>query len=143
MAQTYYENVEVGQELQPLVQHITTQQLVWWAAGSGDFYQIHYDKDFALGNGLPGVIVHGALKHAIMGRYLDELAGPGGLVQEFRVSYRGMDQPGNDLSVKAKVTGKRVEDGKNLVDVEIWTENPSGEVTSPGSAVVELPSRGG
>ncbi len=141
MAETYFEDLEVGKELPPLVQHVTTQQLVFWAAGSGDFYQIHYDKDYALGNNLPGVIVHGALKHAIMGRYLDELAGPKGFVREFQVSFRGMDQPGHDMSVKGTVTGKRVEDGKHLVDLEIWTESYEGKKTTPGTAVVELPAR--
>ena len=142
MAQTYYEDLSEGQELTPLVNKTTTQQLVFWAAASGDFYQIHYDKDYALGNNLPGVIVHGALKHAIMGRYLDEIAGPKGFVQEFKCSFRGMDEPGNDLIIKGSVTGKRQEGGKNLVDIEVWTENPDGQKTSPGSATVELPSKG-
>jgi acyl dehydratase len=141
MTQKYFEDLAEGQSLDPLVIPVTTQQLVFWAAASGDFYQIHYDKDYALGNNLPGVIVHGALKHAIMGRYLDELAGPGGFVHEFGCSFRGMDQPGNDLAIKATVTAKKQEDGKNLVELEVWTENPEGQKTSPGTAVVELPSR--
>ena len=77
-----------------------------------------------------------------MGRYLDEIAGPKGFVQEFKCSFRGMDEPGNDLIIKGSVTGKRQEGGKNLVDIEVWTENPDGQKTSPGSATVELPSKG-
>jgi len=140
--QTYFEDLQEGKELPALTDEITTQQLVWWAAASGDFYQIHYDKDYALGNNLPGVIVHGALKHAIIGRYLDELAGDKGFVREFRVSFRGMDQPGHEMSVKGTVTSKRQEDGKNLVDLEVWTESYEGKKTTPGTAVVELPSKG-
>ena len=57
----YWEDVEEGTRVSPLEKHPTTQQLVMYAGASGDFYQIHYDNDFAKNNGLPGVIIHGAL----------------------------------------------------------------------------------
>ena len=57
----FYEDIEVGSELPALVKCPTTMQLVKFAGASGDYYQIHYDKDFAQANGLPGVIAHGWL----------------------------------------------------------------------------------
>ena len=68
----FWEDIEIGTELPPLVKKPTTQQLVKWAGASGDFYQIHYDKDFAIGTGLPGVIIHGALKSAWLGQLLGD-----------------------------------------------------------------------
>ena len=62
-----------------------------WAAGSGDFYQIHYDKDFAQGTGLKGLIVHGALKNAFLGQLLHDWIGEKGQLRRFGCSYRGMD----------------------------------------------------
>ena len=38
--------------------------------------------------------------------------------------------------------GKRQDGGEHLVDLEIWTENPQGQRTTPGTATVALPSRG-
>ena len=67
--QIYFEDVEVGTEIGPLEKNPTTQQLVKYAGASGDFYQIHYDKDFALANKLPGVILHGALKNGFPVHY--------------------------------------------------------------------------
>ena len=58
--QPYIQDVEPGQELTPLVKQPTTRQLVMYAGASGDFYEIHYDKDYALAQRLPGVILHGA-----------------------------------------------------------------------------------
>ena len=46
--QIFFDDVEVGAEIGPLEKHPTTQQLVKYAGASGDFYQIHYDKDFPL-----------------------------------------------------------------------------------------------
>lgn len=139
--QLYFEDVQEGQQIELRVTP-TTQQLVQWAAASGDFYQIHYDKDFAISTGLPGVIVHGALKHALLGRMLWEWIRYAGRIKRWAVSYRGMDVPGQEMICRGRVTGKRVQDGQHLVDLEIWTENPQGQRTTPGTATVILPSRG-
>ena len=139
--QFYFEDVEAGFEIPPLEKNPTTQQLVKYAGASGDFYQIHYDKDFALKNHLPGVILHGALKNAFLGQLMTDFAGELGWLRKLSVQYRGMDQPGAPVVCKGKVVKKYVEGGKHLVDCEIWLENAQGEKTTPGSATVILPSR--
>jgi acyl dehydratase len=139
--QLYFEDVQDGQEIELKVTP-STQQLVHWAAGSGDFYQIHYDQDFAKSTGLQGNIVHGALTQAFLGRRQHEWIRYDGRVKRWAVSYRGMDVPGQEMTCKGKVTAKRREGGENLVDLEVWTENPQGQRTTPGTATVALPSRG-
>ena len=141
MGQVYFEDVKVGDEIPSLKKNCSTQQLVLWAAGSGDFYQIHYDKDFAQRTGLKGLIVHGALKHAFLGQLLHDWAGESGQVRKFGCAYRGMDEPDQDILCRGIVTGKRQEGGKGLVDLEVWTEKPDGTKTSPGTATVSLPSK--
>ncbi len=139
--QRYFEDVEAGQEIPPLEKHPTTQQLVKYAGASGDFYQIHYDKDFAIKNNLPGVILHGALKNAFLGQLATDFAGEHGWLRKLSVQYRGMDQPGTMVVCKGKVVKKYTEHGQHLVDCEIWLENAKGEKTTLGSASVVLPSR--
>jgi acyl dehydratase len=141
MAQVYFEDVTEGAEIPKLVQNCDSQRLVFWAAGSGDYYQIHYDKDFAQATGLPECIVHGALKHALLGRLLHEWAGEGGKIKRVACQYRGMDMIAKDVTCRGVVTGKRSEEGRNVVELEVWTEDPKGNKTTPGTAVMELPSR--
>ncbi len=143
MAQLHFEDVSEGHDVTTLTQRCDSQRLVYWAAGSGDFYQIHYDKDFAQATGLPDRIVHGALKHALLARMLHEWAGDEGRVKRVACQYRGMDMVDKDVICKGVVTGKRSEDGENLVDIDIWTEDPEGRKTTPGAATVALPSRAG
>ncbi|UCB42914.1 MAG: hypothetical protein JSV77_10795 [Dehalococcoidales bacterium] len=140
--QIYWEDVDVGTEITPLEKQPTPQQLVRWAGASGDFYQIHYDKDFALGNQLPGIIVHGALKSAWLGQLLSDWVGEKGNVKTYGCSYRGMDVPGDTLTCKGTVTKKYTEGDEHLVDCDIWLENSQGEKTTPGTAVVALPTKG-
>ena len=139
--QLYFEDVEEEMEIPPLVKHPTTQQLVMYAGASGDFYQIHYDKDYALGNKLPGVIIHGALKNAWLGQLMTGWIGEGGTLKKLGVQYRGMDVPGDTITCKGRAIKKHTEGDDHLVECEIWLENSKGEKTTPGSATVLLPSR--
>ncbi len=91
---------------------------------------------------MPGVIVHGALKSAWLGQLLGDWVGEDGSVRKYGCSYRGMDVPGDTLTCKGKVTKKYVEGDEHLVECEIWLENSKGEKTTPGTAVVVLPSKG-
>ena len=141
--QIYWEDVSEGMDMPPLVKNPTTQQLVKYAGASGDYYQIHYDKDFAKGNGLDDVILHGALKNAYLGQYMTDWMGPLGTLSMLSCQYRGMDSPGQPITARGSVTRKYQEDGRNLVDCEIWLENTEGQKTTPGAATVELPSRQG
>jgi len=140
--QVYYEDVEEGKEIPQLVKNPTTQQLVKWAGASGDYYQIHYDKDFAQAAGLSGVIVHGRLKSSFLGQLMSDWVGEEGWVKKISVQHRGMDFPGEQLTCKGTVTKKYIQDGEHIVELEIWTENPRGEKTAPATATVALPSRG-
>ena len=140
--QVYFEDVNEGDEIPNLKKNCSTQQLVQWAAGSGDFYQIHYDKDFAQSTGLKDIIVHGALKNAFLGQLLHDWAGAKGRVKKFGCDYRGMDDAKQDINCRGVITKKYQENGENIVELDIWTENPDGKKTSPGTGVVTLPSRG-
>jgi acyl dehydratase len=126
--------VEVGDSIPDLVKHPTTRQLVQYAGAQGDFYEIHYDHDYARGVGLPGVILHGLLKAAFLGQLVTDWLGDGGKVKTLEISYRGVDQPGNPYTCRGRVT--RV-DGRE-VELEVWGENSAGERTTVGSATVEL-----
>ena len=139
--QVFYEDVREGMEIPSLVKHPTTRQLVMWAMASGDLYEIHYDRDFAKSHGLDSVILHGRLKAAFLGQLLTDWMGTEGVLKKMSCQYRGIDVPGQDILVKGTVTKKYVQNGEHCVELEIWTENPRGIKTTPGSAVVTLPSR--
>lgn len=142
--QIYFEDVNEGQELPPIKIAPDKQQLVKFAAGSGDFNPLHFDEKFPMlkAMGLSDNIVHGRFKYAQVGRIVSAFAGYKGKVKKFGVSYRGMDLPNREITVGGVVTAKRREGGENLVDLDVWTQDPDGKKTTPGTATVALPGRG-
>ena len=137
-----FEDVKEGDAIPPfVVENLSRTDLVKYAGASGDFYQIHYDKDFAVGNNLPGVILHGALKNGFLGQMMTNFAGHEGWLRKLAVQYHGMDLPDSKVVCKGKVVKKYAQGRDHLVDCEIWLENAKGEKTTIGSATVILPSR--
>jgi len=137
--QIYYEDVAEGGEITMLVKEPTTRQLVRWAGASGDYYQIHYDKDFAQSKGLSGVIVHGQLVASFLGQFLTDWIGDKGSLRRLTCSYRGINFPGEAITCQGKVTKKYITDGEHFLDCTVWAENPKGEKTVTGKATVILP----
>ena len=127
-------SIVVGQRLPELVKHPTTRQLVQYAGASGDFYEIHYDQDFARSTGLPGVILHGLLKAGFLAQLVTSWAGSNARLKSFEVSYRGLDLPGRACRCRGVV---RSVDG-TTAELEIWTEDPDGRRTTLGTATVDL-----
>ncbi len=132
----------MGGELTPLVKQPTSRQLVMWAGASGDYNPIHYDKDFAQSRGLPGIVVHGQLVGCFLGQMVTDWAGEQGRLKQLTLTYRRMTFPGEALACKGTVTKKYIEDDQHFVVCSLWAENPNGEKTVTGTAVVTLPARG-
>ena len=141
MEQIYFDDVEEGSEVPTLRKDPTPQQLVKYAGASGDFYQIHYDVNFAKNNGLPDIILHGALKNAFLGQLMTDYVGHEGTLKKLSCQYRAMDIPGTPVFAKGTVVKKYIENSENVVECEIWLENEAGEKTTPGYAVVSLPNK--
>ncbi len=126
--------LKAGDEIPELVKNPTTRQLVQYAGAQGDFYEIHYDQDFARSVGLPGVILHGLLKAAFLGQLVTEWVGDRGTLAGFEVSYRGTDQPGRPYRCRGRVTKV---DG-DQVELEVWGEDSAGNRTTVGTATVDM-----
>ena len=137
----FWEDVDEGMELPALVKEVTLRQLVKYAGAADNYAEIHYDKDHAQSIGLPGPVVHGALKSAFLAQLVNDWIGEGGTLKKLSCQYRGMDVPGDTLICKGTVTRKFVQDGQHMVDCRIWAENAQGKYNTPGSATVVLPSR--
>lgn len=139
--QVFFEDLVPGDELPPMSTTFTTRRLVQFAGAALDFYEIHYDREYAREIGLDSLLVHGALKNALLGRFVHEWIGPGGRILAFGCQYRGMDVPGEELVCRGAVTDKREQDAEGLLELDIRLEKADGTVTTPGFGRVALPFR--
>lgn len=150
--QLYWEDVEVDSEITPLSKIASTRMLVKFAGASGDFNPLHYEDAFAASQGVGKPIVHGQLKRAWLAQLITDWIGEQGTLKKFSCQFRGMDYPrpmktivepqeGETWWCQGTVTSKYIKDDEHRIECEIWVENGKGERTTPGSAIVALPSR--
>ncbi len=137
----YFEDVSIGDQLPDIVKNPDTRQLVMYAGASQDFVAIHYDLNVAKEAGHPTVIIHGALKSAWLGELVTSWMGADGRLLELDVSYRAIDFPNSTATCVGKVTDTRIEHGVGIVELEIGLRNAEGDISTPGRALVSLPTR--
>jgi acyl dehydratase len=133
-----FSTLAVGDQLEPLSKALDRAQLVKYAAGSGDFNPLHYDPEFPQAREIGDNIVHGRLKYAALGQLVSDRLGHTGFIRRLSASYRGMDRRGETFTCRGRVTAVREQDGRQLVELELWTESAAGRRTTEGAAEVVL-----
>ena len=140
--QLYWEDVEEGQDVPAFGRKVGYMELNRFAGANDELVPIHMDPDYAKTVAkLPDVIVMGNLKLAYIANAINGWAGDDGWIRKLSVEYRKMDTVNTQITAKGKVTRKYQENGKHLLDLDMWVENEQGEVTTPAKAVLVLPSR--
>jgi acyl dehydratase len=140
-ARIYAEDVNIGDELPPLVKNPIQQiQLTRYAGASGDFNPIHQDEEFARAAGMGGVFAHGMLSMGFVAQALTDWAGAG-RVRKLGVRFAALVRLKDVVTCRGRVVAKSSKDDTHLVEVEVWAENQRGEKVVTGRATVALPSR--
>jgi acyl dehydratase len=137
----FFEDVNEGDEAPSRTHTLTRTDLVKYAGASGDFNPMHHDEVKAKAGGQPSVFGHGMFSMGLLASAITDYVGVGN-VTDYKVRFARQTWPDEELSTKIVVTGKRKEDGKNLVDLEVSLANGAGEVKVVGEATAALPSRG-
>lgn len=90
--------------------------------------------------GMPKAYEAGYERLHWLGQLVMGWMGDHGMMRRLSVQYRNFHWQGDVIRLYATVTGKRIEAGQHLVDLEIETRTHRDEVTTTGGVTVELPS---
>jgi len=137
----FFEDVSVGMDVPPLVKKPTAVTLFMYGVSIWATHRIHYDKPHARSEGYKDIVVHGPLQAAWLAQMLSKWTGDPGFVKKFSYSHRTLAYPGDTLTCQGTVRAKRQQDGRNLVDCDLWIENQHGERPTIGQATLALPTR--
>lgn len=144
-AHPVFEDLQVGQEITPLVRGpITTSHLMRWSAAIENWHRIHYDLPFAVEHDkLPGLPVNGTWKQHFLAQLMREWLTPAGWLWKIEFSFRKLDVAGTTLTAWGRITELEVRNGYGYVTCEIGIRNQDGQESTPGTAVGVLPLRNG
>lgn len=140
--QLFYEDVELGSEVPPLIKHPTIVQLVKYAGAIGDYSPYNFDREYARSIGFPDALVTGSLILGFLAQMVTDWIGESGTLKKLSCQHRTTRHPDANMICRGKVTKKFVQDGQHYVECEIWAENEKRERSTPGTVLVVLPSKG-
>lgn len=115
--------IEVGAELDPVIQRADLTTSTRYAGASGDFNPLHYDQEFASQvSPTGGIIAHGMFSMGLASRALTAFAGGPEKVLEVAVRFTRPWPLGTTSTFGGKVT--EVADG--VATVQLWGDNEDG-----------------
>ena len=141
--QRWFEDVNEGDIVPPVVTNITVQRLVIEAGANRDFTPIHHNTEIAQGQGAPEMYANNVFIQGMWERAVREFIGLAGTVRKvgpFRM--RIFNPVGEPVVTRGTVVRKWQEGGENFVELEMLSEHARGVSVGPGPVVVTVPSKG-
>ncbi len=111
----YFEDIQIGDEITPLVKEIGIARMMAYGAATWDWHRVHYDEEFARTQGLPGVVLDGQAAGAIFARALTDGFGPSTFVTKLSFRLRAMVTPGDVLRCEGEVSTVEPSDGAVII----------------------------
>ena len=105
--------------------------------------RLHWEKEWANELGIPISYDYGGLRETFLTNIITNWMGDDGWLWKMSCQHRKFVYTGDTYWIKGRVIDKKQVDGRNEVYLDVRVENQWGTTTSPGNAVVLLPSRTG
>lgn len=121
---------------------LTVTRMVLQVSGSQDFYPVHHDRDFARTGGHDDIFVNTGFLRAALCRVVTDWMGDTGFLRRLAFQMRRPHRLGDTITARGRVVRRRVEGARQVVDLDVWVENPREGVATPGHATVLLAARG-
>jgi acyl dehydratase len=103
--------------------------------------RVHWEPEFAHMVGAPGAYDYGPERCSWLTHHMTNWMGDAGFLHRATCKIRRHNPEGDLLFIDGKVTAKRVEGGRHLIDIEQQAVNQDGELSVIGTGTVELPAR--
>ena len=141
--QRYFEDVQVGDEIQPVIFTMTIYRLVVEAGANRDFNQFHHNTPVSQLRGAPDMFANNIFVQGMWERTAREYIGLHGRFKQtgpFRMNI--FNTVGETVVTRGTVSRKWRADGEHFVELQMVCQHSKGNSVGPGPVIVTLPSRG-
>jgi len=104
--------------------------------------RVHWEEEFARKVGAPRAYDYGPERCSWMSHLITNWIGDDGQLVQLYTEVRRHNPEGDLITIDGRVSGKREEAGRHLVDFTLEARNQDGELSARGRATAALPSRG-
>jgi acyl dehydratase len=117
---------------------ISYQRVVMNPGSTWDYFPGHFDPDYARAQGQPTIFVNTMHVAGFVDRVVTDWAGPCSRVVRRKLSLVASIYAGDTITGRSRVTGKRLEAGRWLVDLHVDVVNQHGDLCCPADVTVDV-----
>jgi phosphate acetyltransferase len=118
---------------------VTQQDIILFAACSGDVNPVHLDKEYAASTSFGEPIAHGMLTGALISAAIaTQLPGPGSVYRSQNLVFKHPVKPGDAITVTLTVAD--IKERIKLVTLDCEAHNQDGKLIAKGTAEVIAPA---
>lgn len=140
LKQRYWTDVSIGDEIPSVSFPLNVYRLVMAAGASRDFNSIHHNSEYARETGAPEMYANNFFIQGMWERTVREFIGLAGEIKSLKgFRMKVFNTVGETIVTRGTVKNKWKEEGKYLVELELWSENSKEMTVGPGTVVVSLP----
>lgn len=133
-----WDDIVVPADLPEVVDEIDYQRVVMNAGATWDYFPGHHDPQYARTTGHPTIFVNTMHLAGFVDRVATDWAGPYSRVVRRAMRMAGAIYAGDSMVARGRVTAKRREGPRYLVDLQISVCNQRGDLCCPADVTLEL-----
>lgn len=129
------EDLQAGTPIAKLQKHITQEQMSVYSLVGKYYKNIHNNLDVAREAGLERPIVQGQQQVGYLTELLTRFFGPSWFTSGWeKIKFLNPVYAGETVTATGVVTGRKPENGKTRLELEVWIRNEQGEMSAAGWA---------
>jgi acyl dehydratase len=129
----------VGAEIPTFERATGLQNWNRYAAVNDEFVDFHMDDEAGRAAGFPTAFGMGNLQWSYLHSLLRAWIGDEGRILKLSCQFRSPNIRNQIVTAHGRITAVRDEGAETVVDLEVWTQNDSGQPMAPGTATVAIP----
>jgi acyl dehydratase len=133
-------DVNVGDQLAPLVLPLTRSLIVATALASRDYQDVHHDPTLAQQKGSQDIFMNILTTNGLIGRYITDWAGPDSIIKNVSIRLGVPNYAGDTMTITGTVTSKQ--DGQIVVGV-VGANSMGNHVTGTVTLLLGATGQGG
>ena len=114
------------------------ERVVMNPGATWDYFAGHYDPEYARANGHPTIFVNTMHVAGFVDRVVTEWAGPYSRVIRRRIALTGSIYAGDTITGRRRITGKRRDGDRWLVELHVDVVNQRGELCCPADVTLDI-----
>ena len=132
-------DVNVGDQLAPLVLPLSRSLIVATALASRDYQDVHHDPTLAQQKGSQDIFMNILTTNGLIGRYITDWAGPDSIIKNVSIRLGVPNYAGDTMTITGTVTSKQ--DGQIVVGV-VGANSMGNHVTGTVTLVLGVTGQG-